>query len=133
MWREVVQSLIIYGRPPRLCCRAALAQCAVFHLFRISASCQLNFLAAQCTFIGQDVSQDVPPDTLPPCSSWHNGNRRLTLQFLVLLLWLLGSWPCRSGCGNNCLPRAALSMGNLTRPRGTGRERHRAALVSVLF
>lgn len=130
VWRELVQSLIIYGRPPRPAPSRCSASLRSFSLIPYFSKLPTQLSRSTMHFYRPGRNPGRAPALLPPpasSSSWHNGNRRLTLQFLLLLLWLLGSWPCSSGCGNNCLPRAALSMGNLTRPREieTGRERDR--------
>lgn len=118
--------LIIYGRPPRS------PRCALFHFIRISATFANSTFSQHTMHFYRPRRKPGQPgrSTLPcparaycPCSSWHNGNRWLTLQFVLLLLLLCGL--CWSGCGNNCLPRAALSMGNLTRPTNREGERER--------
>lgn len=130
MGREVVQSLIIYGRPLRPAPSRCSGSVRSFSLIPYFSKLPTQLSRSTMHFYRPGRKPGRAP-LHPPAStsfSWHNGNRRLTLQFLVLLLWLrccLGSWPCRSGCGNNCLPRAALSMGNLTRARETERVRKR--------
>lgn len=126
--RELVQSLIIYGRPPRPAPSRCSGSVRSFSLIPYFSKLPTQLSRSTMHFYRPGRKPGRAPFPLPSpasSSSWHNGNRRLTLQFLLLLLWLLGSWPCSSGCGNNCLPRAALSMGNLTRPRETERDRAR--------